>query len=63
MEQRERRIVGAIWLAVAVLAVVAVDLGELSVATVAGVGAAVLALWLAVLYLLDPWGLLDRYHP
>jgi len=63
MEQRQRQVVGVLWLAVGALAAVASDVGEVSASGFVGLVAVGLALWLAVVYLFDPWGLLERYHP
>ncbi|WP_248518040.1 hypothetical protein [Salinarchaeum laminariae] len=63
MDDRQQTTAGMIWLAVAVLAFVAADVGGATLSTAVGLFAVGLALWLAVLYLFDPWGLLERYHP
>ncbi|WP_049893887.1 hypothetical protein [Salinarchaeum sp. Harcht-Bsk1] len=63
MEDRRRTVVGVIWLFVAVLAFAAADPGESLLRTAVGLFAVALALWLAVLYLFDPWDILERYHP
>jgi hypothetical protein len=63
MDDRQRLVLGLIWLAVAVFAFAATDFDGATLPTAVGLFAVLLALWLAVLYLFDPWGLLDRYHP
>ncbi|GAB3691507.1 hypothetical protein GCM10028857_28960 [Salinarchaeum chitinilyticum] len=63
MDERRQTILGGIWLAVAILAFVAADFGGSLLSTAVGLFAVGLAVWLAVLYLFDPWGILERYHP
>lgn len=63
MDDRSRTVVGVIWLVVAALAVFAMDVRNPSLSTAVGLFAVALALWLAILYLFDPWGILEKYHP
>ncbi|MEY7848643.1 hypothetical protein AB7C87_05510 [Natrarchaeobius sp. A-rgal3] len=61
MQRRQRLIVGVIWIVVAALMALTVGIGvPSSVGDLARLFVVALALFLAVLYLLDPWGVISR---
>ncbi|WP_252699226.1 hypothetical protein [Natronosalvus vescus] len=63
MERRQRNVIGGLWIAVA--AVMAITIEPTVPTTIGGfarIGVVVLALLLAVNYLVDPWGIIDRTH-
>ena len=63
MDTRDRRIVGSIWIAVAALMAISLGLDvPTSLEGYLQLFVVVLSLFLAVVYLFDPWGILAR-HP
>ena len=61
METRQRRVVGAVWIGVAVLIATTIESTVPTTAVdVLRVLVILLALFLAGVYLLDPWDVLDR---
>lgn len=62
MDTRQRLIVGSLWIGVAALMAITIDPGVPSTASaIARLFVVIVALFLAVVYLFDPWGLLSRY--
>ncbi|GAB3675073.1 hypothetical protein [Halopiger thermotolerans] len=61
MNARDRIVVGTIWIAVAGLMAMTLELdGGLSAGLIAQLVVILVALFLAALYLFDPWDLLSR---
>ncbi|AEH35335.1 hypothetical protein [Halopiger xanaduensis] len=61
MNARDRIVVGTIWIAVAGLMATTLELdGSLSAGLIARLVVILVALFLAAVYLFDPWGLLSR---
>ncbi|ELY53031.1 hypothetical protein [Natronococcus jeotgali] len=61
MELRQRLVVGTLWIGVAALiASTLFPISSISVGAAARLFVVVLALFLAGIYLFDPWGVLDR---
>ncbi|WP_222918589.1 hypothetical protein [Natrinema sp. SYSU A 869] len=63
MELRQRLIVGSLWIGVAALMAITVEPGvPSSVGGVARLFAVVMALFLAAVYVIDPWNVVSRVH-
>ncbi|THE63492.1 hypothetical protein D8Y22_16810 [Salinadaptatus halalkaliphilus] len=61
MDRRQRVVVGLLWVGVAALMSVTLDLRALpSLSALASLFVVLVALFLAVVYLFDPWGVLER---
>lgn len=61
MERRRRTIVGALWIAVAGVMAITIDpTGALELDVIVRLFVVLLALFLAVVYLFDPFGVLDH---
>lgn len=61
MDRRQRLIVGTLWLSVAGVMSMTLDLGMPSDANaIARLFVVLVALFLAIVYLFDPWGVLSR---
>ncbi|GEM_PF-1199618 len=63
MESRRRRIVATLWIGVAAIMGLTLELGVPT--TLEGglrLFVVLMALFLAVMYLIDPWGIIDRTH-
>lgn len=60
MDQRKRFGLAALWMLVAVLALGTIEELTPTIGTIASLLAAILALLLAVIYVLNPGGVLDR---
>ncbi|RQG91608.1 hypothetical protein EA462_06560 [Natrarchaeobius halalkaliphilus] len=61
MERRQRILVGSIWIAVAALIATTLEPGVTSTSgVIARLFVVALALFLAAVYLLDPWDLISR---
>ncbi|MFP8957924.1 hypothetical protein ACLI4Y_14450 [Natrialbaceae archaeon A-CW3] len=63
MERRQRNIIGGMWIAVAAVMAITIEPSmPTTIGAVARIGVVVLALFLAVTYLVDPWGIIERTH-
>ncbi|QFU81109.1 hypothetical protein [Natronorubrum aibiense] len=61
MDTRQRLIVGSLWIGVAAVMATTLESGALSSTSgLARLFVVVVALFLAVVYLFDPWGILSR---
>ncbi|MFP9191047.1 hypothetical protein ACLI4Q_05200 [Natrialbaceae archaeon A-CW1-1] len=63
MERRQRNIIGGLWIAVAtVMAITIEPTVPKTIGAFARIGVVVLAVVIAVNYLVDPWGIIERTH-
>lgn len=61
MDRRQRTIVGLLWLAVSGVMALTLDIGVPSDANaIARLFVVIVALFLATIYLFDPWGIISR---